>query len=62
METKARPTILIVEDEPFVQMLLSEFFAELGYAASRRAMLDRRSSCSRPARSAFFSPTSVYQG
>jgi hypothetical protein len=33
METKARPTILIVEDEPFVQMLLSEFFAELGYAA-----------------------------
>jgi CheY-like chemotaxis protein len=32
METTARPTILIVEDEPFVQMLLSDFFAELGYA------------------------------
>jgi DNA-binding response OmpR family regulator len=33
METNARPTILIVEDEPFVQMLLSDYFGELGYAA-----------------------------
>jgi CheY-like chemotaxis protein len=32
MKNNAKATILVVEDEPFVQMLLTDFFEELGYA------------------------------
>ena len=32
MKNKAKATILIVEDEPFVQMLLADFLSDLDYA------------------------------
>jgi CheY-like chemotaxis protein len=32
MNNNAKSTILVVDDEPFVQMLLTDFFEELNYA------------------------------